>query len=294
MQTQRIALSQERRVKTEPLQCLLSHFFSMAGWQRLLVVILGILYATVGTAGLGAMSTIAASYGEGVIVCAVEASRGQQVLCWGRSTTQLSTFSTSVLQPFLALSGGNGFMCGLKAQSLQAFCWRGNNTNQNLVPQIFQQTSYTELAAGDDHVCGVRKMETDCWLIVGGYLMKSNISSSLDSIVAGRGFTCGILSYTRKALCWGERSVGSPGNESFQSLAAGRDHVCGIIWGSRHVVCWGENGNGQASAPVGVSFAAITAGFFHSCGILNASHEVRQSVHYRLAFFTSPSALPCL
>ncbi|KAG0567388.1 hypothetical protein KC19_7G131500 [Ceratodon purpureus] len=278
MQTQRVALPQERRVKTEPLQCLVSHhsrgLFYMARLQRLLVLILGTFYAAVGASALGSMSTIAASYGEDVIICAVEASRGQQVLCWGGSTTQLSTFSTSVLQPFLALSGGNGFMCGLKAQSLQPFCWRGNNTNQNLVPQNFQLTSYIELAAGENHVCGIRKTGTDCWRIDGGNMVKPNISSSLDSIVAGREFTCGIYSHTRKAVCWGERNLGSPSNDSFESLAAGRDHVCGIILGSRTVVCWGENGNEQANAPPGVSFASITAGFFHSCGILNASHEV--------------------
>jgi hypothetical protein len=167
-------------------------------------------------------------------------------------------------------------MCGLKAQTLQPFCWRGNNTNQNLVPQSFQATMYTELAAGEDHVCGTRRTGfTDCWRVDGGNVVTPNISSSLDSIVAGRGFTCGVYTHTRKVVCWGERIPGyPPSNASFESLAAGRDHVCGIVLGFRTVVCWGENGSGQATAPAGVAFAVITAGFFHSCGVLNASHEV--------------------
>lgn len=241
-----------------------------------LAVLIILSTLVLGANGLGSMSTIAAAYGEEGFLCAIEASRGQPILCWGQTAaSQVSTFSTSMREPFLALSGGNGFMCGLKAQSLQPYCWQGNNTNQNLVPQLYQRTAYTDLAAGEYHVCGIRKaMGLDCWRIDGGGSARLNVSSTnLESLVAGRGFTCGI-DKTRKAICWGEVNIGNPNGSSFESLAAGRDHVCGITSGARTVSCWGANSVGQANPPNGVAFVAITAGVFHSCGIMNSSHEV--------------------
>jgi hypothetical protein len=163
------------------------------------------------TDGLGYMGSIAASYGEAGVVCAIEASGGQQVLCWGRSSSsesqqQLVTFSTSMPEPFVGLSGGDGFMCGLQALSLRPFCWQGNNTDQNIIPQVTQ--SYNSLAAGGDHVCGITPSGwIDCWSLFGSILHTPPNVSPLQSIVAGRNFTCGVSKQSGTAVCWGENDL---------------------------------------------------------------------------------------
>jgi len=238
------------------------------------------------TDGLGYMGSIAASYGEAGVVCAIEASGGQQVLCWGRSSSsesqqqqQLVTFSTSMPEPFVGLSGGGGFMCGLQALSLRPFCWQGNNTDQNIIPQVTQ--SYDSLAAGGDHVCGITPSGwIDCWSLFGSILHTPPNVSPLQSIVAGRNFTCGVSKQSGTAVCWGENDlqapnvVNPPSGIRFESLAAGTNHVCGIVMDEKNAVCWGDNSSGQASPPPGVPFAALTAGFSHTCGILSTNHEV--------------------
>lgn len=227
--------------------------------------------------GLGYMSTIAASYGNGSLVCAIEASGGQQVLCWGRDNNQVGTMSTSVALPFVALSGGNGFMCGLVAGQFHPFCWRGNQSGQNIIPQEYQSKSYESIASGDSHVCAtsLHSGSIDCWNIDNSEMFPAPGGVTVQSIVAGNGFSCGIAR-NKSATCWGDsyNKVEVLMNTKFASLAAGRDHVCGLTLLNGSAICWGENAAGQANPPSDTSFVSLTAGYFHTCGILSTTHEI--------------------
>ena len=117
----------------------------------------------------------------------------------------------------------------------------------------------------------------------------------LRSVVAGDGFTCGMLPDGR-AVCWGVNYFGQLGigaarrytatlapvlvraTEGFRSLTAGAAHACGIAT-SGAAYCWG----GNERAPLGdgsrvdraiptrvqgtVAFDSIAAGAFHTCGL---------------------------
>ncbi|WJX37629.1 NADPH-cytochrome p450 reductase [Trifolium repens] len=58
-----------------------------------------------------------------------------------------------------ALSCGECFLCGILANTLQAFCWASTskqNSDPILVPPSYQSTAYSHIAAGKNHVCAVR------------------------------------------------------------------------------------------------------------------------------------------
>eukprot|EP01018_Ginkgo_biloba_P030957 Gb_06872 [translate_table: standard] len=237
-----------------------------------------------GVGGFGAMSSIAASLGEESMFCAIEASGKQQVICWGRNSSSPAADATS--DPSLAaLSGGGGFICGLKANTFQAFCWSKNETGTNLVPLSNQNRRYSYIAAGQNHVCGIRSSldeypgMVDCWAM--RKAAKESFSPPpnlfLDSIVAGNGFTCG-LDQEGMSFCWGSPSpqfnITSPPRDQFDNLASGSNHVCGIMKNTAEVKCWGDDSMKQGSPPAGTRFIALAGGPRHSCGIRQDNHAV--------------------
>lgn len=66
---------------------------------------------------------------------------------------QWGQYSANV-PPMAARSGGDEFLCGILANTSQAYCW--SLTTTNLVPQIFQSTYYSHIADGKNHVCATR------------------------------------------------------------------------------------------------------------------------------------------
>ncbi|KAL2642593.1 hypothetical protein R1flu_010180 [Riccia fluitans] len=254
--------------------------YSSLGYYILFLVL--VRYFIARTEGLGYTSSIAASYGTQGRLCAIEASGEQVVLCWGKNSSR-TVQATSTEVSFVVITGGENFLCGLSIGDYQAYCWVGNWTTMNTVPDQFKNTSYQTIAAGERHVCATRSLEEgarpggiDCW---GG---NSNGETEppngllLSSLVAGRKFTCG-LDESYHAHCWGTYEYNILNQipwEEFLSLSAGTNHVCGILRSSQKAKCWGDNGFGQANAPNNVSFTVISAGLYHSCGIRADTHEV--------------------
>ncbi|GFP83153.1 serine/threonine-protein kinase-like protein ccr1 [Phtheirospermum japonicum] len=74
------------------------------------------------------MGPISASSGDYGLFCAIDASGKQAVICWDANNSSTSSASTSlhystVLPPMAALSGGEGFLCGILSNTSQALCW---------------------------------------------------------------------------------------------------------------------------------------------------------------------------
>jgi len=112
------------------------------------------------------------------------------------------------------------------------------------------------------------------------------------SLTSGYHHTCGLISGTGAAYCWGRGGQGQLGNGQFsqsntpvavsgglvfESLAAGSYHTCGTT-SSGDVHCWGRNNDGELgtgdvsatglpTAVPGFSFPTIGAGHQFSCGI---------------------------
>ena len=126
--------------------------------------------------------------------------------------------------------------------------------------------SFTQVAAGRDHSCGLRSDgSVVCW----GYNNHGQAtppSGSFTQVAAGRDHSCGVRS-DGSVVCWGADYDGqaTPPSGSFTQIAAGSSHSCGVR-SDGWVVCWGYNLNRQARPPSG-SFTQIAAGGQQSCGI---------------------------
>lgn len=196
------------------------------------------------------------------------------------------------------LSGGEGLLCGILANTSQAFCWSSNSSPGNttdLVPSVYKNTAYSRIAAGTNHVCAVRGSyysyhdlgTVDCWDIVRkGNNTLSSVQTNLfydeyvstivlKDVISGDGFSCGGVR-DGGIVCWGpdSESLGVFNvTESFKVLASGKSFLCGISELSGEVKCWGNN-DFVSVPPVGIRFVSLAAGANHFCGIREDNHGV--------------------
>ncbi|XVE81077.1 hypothetical protein DITRI_Ditri15bG0034300 [Diplodiscus trichospermus] len=249
--------------------------------------------------GLGSMSTIAISYGEnGPVFCGLKSDGSHLVTCYGSNSAVI--YGTPSHFPFVGLTAGDGFVCGLLMDSNQPYCWGSSGYIQMGVPQpMIKGAEYIEISAGDYHLCGLRKPLTgkrrnyalvDCW----GYNMTKNyvFDGQIQSISAGSEFNCGLFSQNRSVFCWGDESSSRvisliPKEMRFQKVAAGGYHVCGTLEGlNSRAFCWGRSLNIQEEISVAYSsqgnvdmpprdpMLTVVGGKFHACGIKSYDHEV--------------------
>ncbi|KAL7136629.1 hypothetical protein ABFS83_10G042600 [Erythranthe nasuta] len=266
-----------------------------------------VLAAAGSASGFGSMGPIAASFGDYSLFCAIDASGKQAVICWDANNSS-SSASTSfrysaALPPMAALSGGEGFLCGILADTSQASCWdsTGFSKTSDLVPSVFKPNAYSNLAAGKDHVCAIRGSyfseidsgTVDCWDIT--ILSGGNTSTSKQStrfydqnattlvfrkLVSGDGFTCGIIR-DGGISCWGPHSnnlaiASTTISENFVTLSSGADSFCGILQMSGEIKCWGNNNNSNSytNPPLRTRFVSLAAGDHHYCGIREDNHGI--------------------
>ncbi|XP_022143986.1 serine/threonine-protein kinase-like protein CCR1 [Momordica charantia] len=257
----------------------------------------------VSASGFGSMAPISAAFGPDGFFCAIDASGKQEVICWGKNSSSLSLSSSSSASIFsvdipamAALSGGEGFLCGILANTSQAYCWGSINPGIDLVPLVFRTTAYSHIAAGKSHVCAIRGSyysdsdsgPVDCWDISRDsnnntlsskqsslFYNQSIASLVFKRVVSGEGFSCAELR-DGGILCWGPNSTNldvSNVSENFIVLAAGSDAVCGISESSGEVKCWG-NADSFAGLPTSAGYVTLTAGARHFCGIRFDTHEM--------------------
>ncbi|KAF8069360.1 hypothetical protein N665_1141s0021 [Sinapis alba] len=257
--------------------------------------------------GFGSSGPIAASFGgKSAFFCAIDASGRQEVICWGKnysspSSPSSSSTSQSYNIPSMAvLSGGDGFLCGVLSNTSQPFCFSslGSSSGMDLVPLSYRTTAYSQIAAGNSHVCAVRGAyysdhdsgTVDCWEITRAknntLVAKESTPNFYDQdvsnlvfnkIVSGDGFSCGGVR-EGGMLCFGPKSstlgFNNTTSDNFEVLAAGESSVCAILNSSRVVKCWGEDESFVNSPSDESSFVALTAGPNHFCGIREDTHEV--------------------
>uniref|UniRef100_A0A1D1XUH2 non-specific serine/threonine protein kinase n=1 Tax=Anthurium amnicola TaxID=1678845 RepID=A0A1D1XUH2_9ARAE len=238
---------------------------------------------------LGSMSSIAVSYGEnGPVFCGLSVEGSHHVSCYGADASIV--YGAPSRLPFLGLTAGDGFVCGLLMDTRQPYCW-GNNVYVNMgVPQpILEGVPYSEVSAGDHHLCGLRRPArggssntslVDCW----GYNMTASYTfqGRARFLTAGSAFNCALFDPNRTVSCWGDETGSdiitlTPKDLRFRMISAGGFHVCGVLEDS-HVTCWGKSlGMGRASpdslgeGDVGLTpkdpMVSVVGGRFHACGI---------------------------
>ncbi|GAA0144322.1 non-receptor serine/threonine protein kinase [Lithospermum erythrorhizon] len=249
--------------------------------------------------GYGSMSSISISYGEhGPAFCGLKSDGSHQVTCSGSNPAIVTGAPTHF--PFIGLTAGDGFICGLLMESNQPYCW-GNSSYIHLgVPQrMVNGSEYLDISAGDHHLCALRKplmgklrnlSLVDCW----GYNMTYNnvFDGQIQSISAGSEFNCGLFSQNRSVFCWGDESnnrviTNVPRALRFRSISAGGYHVCGILEENSKAFCWGRSLDNEAveipvagSSQLSVDIAppdrmvAVVGARFHSCGIRSYDRRV--------------------
>ncbi|GLT92389.1 hypothetical protein SLE2022_102290 [Rubroshorea leprosula] len=268
-----------------------------------LLLLVTLFLSAISTSGFGSLGPISAAFGDNRFFCAIDASGKQEVICWGKNSSSLSPSSPSSsssafsgeVPAMAALSGGEGFLCGILANTSQAFCWSSVGSGKDLVPSIYQTTAYSHIAAGKNHVCAIRGSYysnhdsgiVDCWEIEtssnnslrsrqsGLYYDLSVNNFVFKRIVSGEGFSCGGVR-DGGLVCWGPNSTTlgvSNVFENFVALASGRGSICGISNLSAEVKCWGNNDSFSAP-PSGIKFVSLTAGAHHFCGIRKDDHGV--------------------
>ncbi|GFP89034.1 serine/threonine-protein kinase-like protein acr4 [Phtheirospermum japonicum] len=238
------------------------------------------------------MSSIAISYGEnGPVFCGLKSDGSHLTNCYGSNPAIIH--ATPSHSPFLGLTAGNGFVCGLQMDSNQPFCWGSTGFIPLGASLQLANSEYLEISAGDHHLCGLRKplmgkfrntSLVDCW----GYNMTKSYTfdGQIQSISAGSEFNCGLFSQNRSVFCWGDQTSSNviglvPREFKFRKIAAGGFHVCGILEGVHsRVVCWGksldlENSeksimySGQLNIDTAPDYPmlSVIGGKFHACGI---------------------------
>ena len=268
-------------------------------------------------------SQIAVGYSH---TCGINAG---ELYCWGSDVTgQIgngSASSADVTLPekigtsnsWLQIALGYSHTCGINAGEL--YCWGWDVTGQigngsassadvTLPEKIGTSNSWSQIALGDFHTCGINAGELYCWgsdlhgQIGNGSASSADVtlpekigtSNSWSQIALGRTHTCGINE--GELYCWGRDLYGQIGNGSASSadvtqpekigasntwsqIALGDFHTCGI--NSGELYCWGRDfygqiGNGSTSSAdvtlpgkIGTSnsWSRIALGGRHTCGI---------------------------
>ncbi|XP_022742756.1 serine/threonine-protein kinase-like protein CCR1 [Durio zibethinus] len=273
-------------------------------------LLLLLLISAISASGFGSMGPISAAFGDNGFFCAIDASGKQEVICWSKNsssslssssptTTTSSSLSsldsTSQVPPMAALSGGEGFLCGILANTSQVFCWSLMASGMDLGRSNYKTMAYSYIAAGKNHVCGIRgdyfsdheSGIVDCWDIVKSsnntlsskqsilFYDPSISSLAFKNIVSGEGFSCGGIR-EGGLVCWGPNAAilgVSNVSDSFLVLASAKGSICGILDSSGEVKCWGDSAS-FSNPPVGLRFVSLTAGAHHFCGIREDNHGV--------------------
>jgi hypothetical protein len=208
-------------------------------------------------------------------------SLSDRVYCWGYSGDgQIGIgpvpgdsvlIATEVLGGlhYQAVAAGGQHTCAIVsgAGSGPAYCWgfnssgqlgEGSTTNQNVPTAVSGGLSFSAIAAGYTHTCGLNTVGAAfCW---GG-----NASGQLGG---GAGNSSSPIAVS--------------GGLVFATISAGEAHSCAVT-AAGAAYCWGSNAKGQLgdgttanrSAPVlvsgGLVFSSISAGDQHTCGVTTAN-----------------------
>lgn len=135
-------------------------------------------------------------------VCGI--TLNQTVLCWGGSAEVRKTNPSLKMNSVFA---GGSHACGIGIDGLVT-CWGENESGQTAVP-AHQESEFASLALGMNHSCGLRNDDNStvvCW----GSIVNPK-ENGFVTIVAGDGFTCGVLVGNFSVFCWGGPVFGVSG-----------------------------------------------------------------------------------
>ena len=258
------------------------------------------------------------------VTSACALSKDKLVYCWGANTSgQIGNggkgasaqpaLATVAQERFDSITVGGAHACAL-TPARTAYCW-GNDlwgqlgdtrvVNSTTPIPVAGNRTFSSIAAGDNHTCGISSGQAFCWGSNGNGQLGSGSLDSIPhdtpqavsssetfvAISAGGDHTCA-LNATGAVFCWGGnesvesgKADGFPvvvptrvGSANYARISAGRRHTCAMS-AAGAVTCWGSNrsgeiGGGSMSGSLGptvvtssVVFKAVTAGTNHTCAL---------------------------
>ncbi|CAM6040370.1 unnamed protein product, partial [Sphagnum compactum] len=222
-------------------------------------------------------------------VCVILAGRKQLIRCWdSRDPSRIFSVGNAGVS-YVGVTGGDGFMCGLRESTGQPFCWNlrdeKNSSSSWRGSQQQHRLSgkrYVQIAVGESHVCALRRVNgsINCWRLKGWDQQHSRRSSSTStsphgfaflSLTAGGDFTCGLTNGSQM-MCWGVE-LNLNVSTMYSSISAGRRHVCGIRVADGAVECFGKYPLQKGAPPENWAFSSLALGASHSCGLCTETHE---------------------
>ncbi|MCX5988680.1 MAG: hypothetical protein NTV35_06575, partial [Chloroflexi bacterium] len=182
---------------------------------------------------------------------------------------------------FDTIAVGNIHTCGLTITHI-AYCWGANGNgalgdgttdSHHLPVEVSGGHTFSMIAAGSEHTCGVEADTFTAWCwglgdygqLGGGTTTNQPLpvevsgGHTFSTISAGSYHTCGLTS-AGAAWCWGRGTTGQLGDGSitdvprpvevsggltFSMIAAGAEHTCGVASGTFAAWCWGFKESGQ-------------------------------------------------
>jgi alpha-tubulin suppressor-like RCC1 family protein len=189
------------------------------------------------------------------------------------------------------LDSGTEFSCAVRESDHLVDCW-GDGSYGKTSPSGGGTQTYTQVATGGNHACGIRPDGgVECWGD-GTYGQTLAPTGSFLQVSTGDDHTCG-LRPDGSVDCWGDNGSGQAQDKAgpFSEVTAGRSHTCARKT-SGEAECWGLDTSGQASPP-GAGFVQVDADSLHGCGLrhngsadcwgYNAQSQVSPSPPFALA-----------
>ncbi|KAL9238687.1 hypothetical protein vseg_013077 [Gypsophila vaccaria] len=195
-------------------------------------------------------------------VCALQARTGI-AQCWrrGNLSGQSVFLQPEGETPFLSITSGEGFSCGIARDERNVLCW-GESGIGDLVEAEFDGISMTSLVAGKSHVCGIT--------VSGILVCKGNNDAGqlnvplttafyYSDLALGGTYTCALQRSNGSVICWGDAGDVSAIIDqevqtlSFESIVGGINFICGLRSDELSVMCWGSGWSGKFNSSLGMS-----------------------------------------
>ncbi|XP_039136319.1 LOW QUALITY PROTEIN: putative serine/threonine-protein kinase-like protein CCR3 [Dioscorea cayenensis subsp. rotundata] len=231
----------------------------------MITAIITLLFFSIAVDAFGSAATLAISSGT---VCGIVSGASLPSISCNRvidPPTSSITLSPNV--SFSSISGGRGFICGIRSGGRSLLCW--NISGDLSVKRIYNGSVIVGLSVGEDQIAAEKADGTGIlfWRGDGSF---ENVNGSFRSLTSGRGFSCAIDDNST-VQCWGSRrNQIQPAYKSISmsSIVAGDSHVCGITTNG-DLICKGSNNTGQINTPKSspFEFSNLALGVNHSCAI---------------------------
>ncbi len=249
--------------------------------------------------------------------CAI--TTDNELFCWGfggdgrlgNGTNQSAsepfpvTIKNTNSTNWLTVSAGIVHTCAITIGG-DAYCWgsnvdgsigvTGNDNDNYTTPQrVGNSSSWTAIAAGGRHTCGIQKNlavnTLYCWGLYTGdniwnqaHATPALLSVYKDSgiVSAGHAHTCVIDNrvLSKELVCFGSNNFNQLGDldsvnagKNWTTVSAGTQHTCAIK--ENKLFCWG-NSMDTFRPPNGLAFHQVTVGYNHTCIIDSNQHAYCQ------------------